>query len=329
MRVLLARPRGYCAGVTRAIEAVESALRRHGPPVYVRHEIVHNRRVLEDLRAKGAVFVKELDEIPDGAVTVFSAHGVSQAVADAAVARGLPVIDATCPLVRKVHRRGIRHAQAGRTVVLIGHVGHPEVEGTLGRIPGPTRLVSSVEDVDALEVEDPERLAYATQTTLSLDDTREVILALTRRFPGIRGPDTRDICYATQNRQNAVRELAEFADLILVIGSPNSSNSNRLQEIGERAGVPSHLIDGAEALDPDWLAGVQTVGVAAGASAPEVLVTELVERLAALGASEVETLDGVQEAVRFRAATEVRAEASVRPAAPLRDLEKNDRLASA
>jgi len=329
MRVLLARPRGYCAGVTRAIEAVESALRRHGPPVYVRHEIVHNRRVLEDLRAKGAVFVKELDEIPDGAVTVFSAHGVSQAVADAAVARGLPVIDATCPLVRKVHRRGIRHAQAGWTVVLIGHVGHPEVEGTLGRIPGPTRLVSSVEDVDALEVEDPERLAYATQTTLSLDDTREVILALTRRFPGIRGPDTRDICYATQNRQNAVRELAEFADLILVIGSPNSSNSNRLQEIGERAGVPSHLIDGAEDLDPDWLAGVQTVGVTAGASAPEVLVTELVERLVALGASEVETLDGVQEAVRFRAATEVRAEASVRPAAPLRDLEKNDRLASA
>ncbi len=307
MRIVLAQPRGYCAGVVRAIRTVERALERFGPPVYVRHEIVHNQRVLRDLRRQGAVFVDELDQVPDGAVTVFSAHGVSRHVAEEADRRRLPVVDATCPLVEKVHREGIRYAREGREVVVIGHAGHPEIVGTLGRIPGRVHLVSSLADVAGVEPADPERVAYVTQTTLSVDDTREIIAALKARFPSIRGPDVRDICYATQNRQVAVRELAERADLILVVGSANSSNSNRLRDIGEAAGVPSYLIDDADALDPRWLDGVRAVGVTAGASAPESLVQDVVARLRQLGAGEVEPLDGIRESVSFKLPREIRA----------------------
>ena len=300
MKVILAQPRGFCAGVVRAIEIVERALQKYGPPVYVRHEIVHNKYVVDSLRAKGAKFVEELDEIPPGGITVFSAHGVSQKVEDAAALRSLPVIDATCPLVSKVHAEAQRYADGGRDVILIGHDGHPEVEGTMGRVTGKVHLVATAEDVAGLEVSDPLRLSYVTQTTLSVDDTKSVIDALTERFPSIIGPSTKDICYATQNRQRAVRELANLVDVILVVGAHNSSNSNRLRELAGEMGIRGYLIADASSLDPAWLKGVNAVGVTAGASAPEVLVTEVVDRLKELGATEVELLAGVEENVRFK-----------------------------
>lgn len=305
MRVILAQPRGFCAGVVRAIDIVELALKKYGPPVYVRHEIVHNKRVVEDLKAKGAVFVEELDEVPDDAITVFSAHGVSQKVADDAQLRNLPVIDATCPLVAKVHKEGQRYSAQTYDIVLIGHEGHPEVEGTMGRIPGTVYLVSSTDDVDQLEVKNPDKLAYVTQTTLSVDDTRDVINALKQRFPKIVGPDVKDICYATQNRQTAVRTLAEEVDVLLVVGAQNSSNSNRLREIGAELNVPSYLIDDAKALDTKWLDGAETVGITAGASAPEALVQELISRLSELGDVEFVDFDGIKEDVTFKLPSEL------------------------
>ncbi len=300
MKIVLAQPRGFCAGVERAIEIVERALEKYGPPVYVRHEIVHNKHVVEDLRRMGAIFVEELDEVPAGAITVFSAHGVSQAVEDEAARRELPVIDATCPLVAKVHKEGQRYAQTGLEMILIGHKGHPEVEGTMGRIPNKIHLISKPQDVEGLEVADPDRLAYVTQTTLSVDDTSDIIEALKARFPNIVGPDVKDICYATQNRQQAVRELAKKVDVILVIGSKNSSNSNRLKEIGEESDVPSYLIDDVAALDPVWLQGKRSVGVTAGASAPEELIQELIEELHSHHDGEVEILTGIEESVSFK-----------------------------
>ncbi len=299
-RVLLAKPRGFCAGVERAIEIVERALDLYGPPVYVRHEIVHNKRVVDTLKAKGAVFVEELDEVPAGGVTIFSAHGVATGVEDEAKRRGLPVIDATCPLVTKVHKEGRNHVRKGREVILIGHAGHPEVVGTTGRVPGGVHLVSSPADVAKVAIADDAPVAYVTQTTLSVDDTRDVIDALRARFPRIVGPDVKDICYATQNRQQAVRDLAGQVDILLVVGARNSSNSNRLREIGAEWGVPSHLIDDASALDPAWLEGVKTVGITAGASAPEELVQELMARLAEFGTVELEELHGVEESMQFK-----------------------------
>ena len=300
LRVVLAKPRGFCAGVERAIEIVERALERFGPPVYVRHEIVHNKHVVDTLREKGAVFVEELDEVPDGAVTIFSAHGVAEAVEMDAKRRDLPVIDATCPLVSKVHKEGQNHVRKGREVVLIGHEGHPEVEGTQGRIPGGVHLVSNADDVAKLSVTDPEALSYVTQTTLSVDDTREVIEALTRRFPSIVGPDVKDICYATQNRQTAVRLVAEQVQLLLVVGAHNSSNSNRLREIGTQMGIPSYLIADASAIDRAWLQGVSVVGLTAGASAPEELVQEVIEALSVFGPVHVEEIDGTDEHMQFK-----------------------------
>jgi 4-hydroxy-3-methylbut-2-en-1-yl diphosphate reductase len=300
MRVVLAQPRGFCAGVERAIEIVERALNKYGPPIYVRHEIVHNRHVVEDLRTRGAIFVDELDEIPPGARTVFSAHGVAKRVEQWAAERDLPVIDATCPLVAKVHNEGRRYAAQGREIVLVGHAGHAEVEGTIGQIPGKVHLVQTVEDVARLAVADPDKLAYITQTTLSVDDTRGIIKALTARFPTIVGPDVRDICYATQNRQQAVRELARAVDLILVVGSRNSSNSNRLREIGEELGRPAYLVDDADALQAEWFDGVESVGLTAGASAPEMLVQGVLAGLRRFGEVEISTLAGVEENVRFR-----------------------------
>jgi len=300
LTILLARPRGFCAGVERAIEIVERALERFGPPVYVRHEIVHNKQVVESLRAKGAVFVEEVDDIPEGSNTIFSAHGVSDAVVDAAKARNLPVIDATCPLVSKVHKEGQKHVEGGRKVVLIGHAGHPEVEGTQGRIPGGVLLVTSPSDVALLDVPDNTKLAYVTQTTLSVDDTRDVIEALKTRFPGIDGPDVKDICYATQNRQQAVRSMAPLTDLLLVVGASNSSNSNRLRDLGVEIGIPSYLIDDADAFDPAWLKGVVTVGITAGASAPEQLVQGVIQRLSAFAAVDLQELSGVEENIIFK-----------------------------
>jgi 4-hydroxy-3-methylbut-2-enyl diphosphate reductase len=299
MEVLLAQPRGFCAGVDRAIEIVERALAVHGAPIYVRHEIVHNAYVVEDLRRKGAVFVSELDEIPAGATVVFSAHGVAKEVQREAERRGLRVFDATCPLVTKVHVEVAKMHAAGYEIVMIGHAGHPEVEGTMGQLAGGMRLVETVEDVDRLVVADPERLAYVTQTTLSLDDAAAVINALRRRFPRIAEPKKADICYATQNRQDAVKFMAPQVDIVIVVGSPNSSNSNRLREVAERFGVPAYLVDTAAQLDPAWFDGRPRVGVTAGASAPEVLVDELVAALKALGATRVRTLDGVTEDVVF------------------------------
>lgn len=300
LRVVLANPRGFCAGVERAIEIVERALERFGPPVYVRHEIVHNKRVVETLRAKGAVFVEELEDIPDGAVTVFSAHGVAEEIESEAERRDLPVIDATCPLVSKVHKEGQNHANKNREVILIGHEGHPEVEGTRGRIPGGVHLVSTAEDVPNVRVADPDRVAYVTQTTLSVDDTRDIIEALKKRFPKIVGPDVKDICYATQNRQQAVRDLAHQVDVLLVVGARNSSNSNRLREIGTEFGVPSYLIDDATALQDAWLDGIQTIGVTAGASAPEELVREVIDRLGEVRTVTVDEWDGVAEHMQFK-----------------------------
>ncbi len=300
LKILLARPRGFCAGVERAIEIVERALERFGPPVYVRHEIVHNKQVVESLRAKGAVFVEEVDDIPEGSNTIFSAHGVSDAVVDSAKARGLPVIDATCPLVSKVHKEGQKHVRGGRKVVLIGHAGHPEVEGTQGRIPGGVLLVTTPDDVASLDVPDDTELAYVTQTTLSVDDTRDVIEALKARFPSIDGPDVKDICYATQNRQQAVRTMAPMADLLLVVGASNSSNSNRLRDLGVEFGIPSYLIDDADAFDPAWLKDVATIGITAGASAPEELVQGVIMRLGEFGEVDLEELSGVEENIIFK-----------------------------
>ena len=305
VRVVLAQPRGFCAGVERAIEIVERALAKFGPPIYVRHEIVHNRHVVEGLRRRGAVFVDELDQVPPGAMTVFSAHGVARRVEQVAAERGLPVIDATCPLVAKVHAEGRRYAAQGREVVLIGHAGHAEVEGTIGQIDGRVHLVQTAADVAGLVVGDAMSLSYVTQTTLSVDDTRGIIAALRQRFPAIVGPDVRDICYATQNRQQAVRDLAAQVDIILVVGSKNSSNSNRLREIGEELGRPSYLIDDAAGLQPAWFEGVGCVGLTAGASAPELLVQGVLDGLARFGALEVEVLAGVAEDVRFRLPAEV------------------------
>lgn len=308
MRVVLAQPRGFCAGVVRAIDIVERALDQFGKPVYVRHEIVHNRHVVENLKAKGARFVEELDEIPDGAVTVFSAHGVPQSVVNNAAERKLPVLDATCPLVSKVHSQGKRYVSQGRTLILIGHSGHPEVEGTMGQVGAPTYLVSSEADVQALEIPENTKVAYVTQTTLSIDDTRSIIAALTAKFRDCVGPQTSDICYATQNRQTAVRELCKIADIVLVVGAKNSSNSNRLREIGHESGVPSYLIADAGELDPSWLTGKEVVGLTAGASAPEELVLEVIEALRGidpdLGVSE---MDGKKEHISFRLPAELRA----------------------
>jgi 4-hydroxy-3-methylbut-2-en-1-yl diphosphate reductase len=303
MEILLANPRGFCAGVDRAIEIVERALEALGAPIYVRHEVVHNRFVVDDLRAKGAVFVEEVDEIPDGATCIFSAHGVSQAVREAARKRGLTVFDATCPLVTKVHIEVQRYSREGREVVLIGHAGHPEVEGTMGQFDtshgGHIYLVETPEDVASLPIRDPSRLAFVTQTTLSMDDTARVIDALRARFAEISGPRKDDICYATQNRQDAVKELAGRCDVVLVVGSRNSSNSNRLRELAEQRGVTGYLIDGAGDIQPQWLEGKARVGVTAGASAPEVLVQEVVERLRALGGKTATELAGRAENVVF------------------------------
>jgi 4-hydroxy-3-methylbut-2-enyl diphosphate reductase len=311
MDILLANPRGFCAGVDRAIEIVNRAIDTLGAPIYVRHEVVHNRFVVEDLRQRGAIFVEELDEVPDGATVIFSAHGVSQAVRAEADRRGLKVFDATCPLVTKVHIEVARHCRAGRDVVLIGHAGHPEVEGTMGQWraehgAGRIHLVENVADAEALVVNQPGHLAYTTQTTLSVDDTREVIAALQRRFPAMQGPKHDDICYATQNRQDAVRRLAADCDLVLVVGSANSSNSNRLRELAERDGIEAHLIDGAQDIDPRWIEGRRRVGVTAGASAPELLVRGVLERLRELGAQSLRELDGKPEDVVFALPKELR-----------------------
>ncbi len=305
MRVILAQPRGFCAGVVRAIEIVERALQKYGPPVYVRHEIVHNKRVVETLKAKGARFVENLSEIPPNAVTIFSAHGVSRDVQQEAKKRGLPVLDATCPLVSKVHNQGKRYVGQGRVLILIGHAGHPEVEGTMGQVPGPVLLVQTEKDVEKLNIPPNAPVAYITQTTLSVDDTRDIIAALQRRFPDIEGPDTRDICYATQNRQSAVRSLSALVDVILVVGATNSSNSNRLREIGEEAGKPTYLIADGSELKPEFVRGARVVGLTAGASAPEVLVEEVIDALRRFGPVEISTLDGREETVQFRLPAEV------------------------
>ena len=299
MEALLAQPRGFCAGVDRAIEIVERALKTHGAPIYVRHEIVHNDHVVADLRAKGAIFVDELDEIPDDSTVIFSAHGVSRAVRDAARERGLRIFDATCPLVTKVHVEVAKMRDKGRQIVMIGHAGHPEVEGTMGQSDGGIHLVETVEDVARLEVPEGVELAYVSQTTLSVDDCRMIIDALKQRFPTIAEPKKQDICYATQNRQDAVKFMAPQCDLVLIVGSPSSSNSNRLREVAEKYGCPARLIGSAAELQPEWLEGKRRIGISAGASAPEVLVQRLVERLKSLGVKSVRPLDGVQETVAF------------------------------
>jgi 4-hydroxy-3-methylbut-2-enyl diphosphate reductase len=309
LRILLASPRGFCAGVDRAIEIVEAALARFGPPVYVRHEIVHNRHVVEELRKQGAVFVDDPGQVPRGALLVYSAHGVSPAVREAAARQGLRTIDATCPLVTKVHVEARRFAESGYEIVLVGHAGHVEVEGTMGQAPERMRLVEDVADVAALAVEDPARLAVLTQTTLSVDDTEDVLTALRARFPAVQLPRKDDICYATQNRQNAVKAMLGEADLVLVVGAPESSNSNRLVEIARKAGLPAHLVQTSVEIEPAWLAGVGCVGVTAGASAPEVLVSEVIERLRALagGAVRVDAQAGEPEGVVFQLPPELRA----------------------
>lgn len=299
MKIFLANPRGFCAGVDRAIEIVDLSLKTYGAPIYVRHEIVHSRHVVESLRGKGAIFVEELNEVPDGAIVIFSAHGVAKEVWEESTRRNLKVIDATCPLVIKVHNEVNRDYSNEYELILIGHAGHPEVVGTLGQVPDKFHLVSSVEDVDSLEVENPLHLSYVTQTTLSVDECRDIVAALHRRFPGIKGPHQEDICYATQNRQNAVKELSRFVDVILVIGSPNSSNSNRLRELGERCGIPSYLIDSYQDIQTQWLEGVNAIGIAAGASAPEVLVAQVIKFLKDQGATSVEELTVVEENVEF------------------------------
>ena len=300
IKVVLAQPRGFCAGVIRAIEIVDRALDVTGEPVYVRHEIVHNKHVVEKLRAKGAVFVDELDQVPEGAVTVFSAHGVAREVEEVAARRALPVLDATCPLVNKVHAQGRRYVAAGRTLVLIGHAGHPEVVGTIGQIDAPVWLVGTADEVAGLPFALDEPLAYITQTTLSVDDTRAIIHALQARFTDVIGPDTSDICYATQNRQTAVRDLCRVADVLLVVGAANSSNSNRLREIGVEEGLPSYLVADGSVLDRGWFTDGMTVGLTAGASAPEELVQSVIEALRNFAPVTVQTLDGIEERVEFR-----------------------------
>jgi 4-hydroxy-3-methylbut-2-enyl diphosphate reductase len=299
VNVLLANPRGFCAGVDRAIAIVEQALAKFGRPIFVRHEVVHNRFVVDDLKAKGAVFVEELSEVPSGSIVVFSAHGVSKAVRAEAEARGLRVFDATCPLVTKVHAEVARMHDQGREIVMIGHAGHPEVEGTMGQCAGGIHLVESVADVERLAVADPENLAYVTQTTLSVDDAAAIVGALKQRFPSIVGPKKDDICYATQNRQDAVKAMAAQVDVLVVVGSPNSSNSNRLREVAANRGVKAYMVDRADELDPAWISGGPRVGVTAGASAPDVLVREVLNRLHELGAGEVRELPGTAEHVVF------------------------------
>ncbi|VTU08298.1 4-hydroxy-3-methylbut-2-enyl diphosphate reductase [Actinobacillus indolicus] len=309
MNIILANPRGFCAGVDRAISIVELALEIHGAPIYVRHEVVHNRFVVDGLKAKGAIFVEELDEVPDGAIVIFSAHGVSQAVRHEARRRELKVFDATCPLVTKVHMQVARASKKGTKAILIGHEGHPEVVGTMGQYDnekGGIFLVEDVEDIAKLGLKEDEDLTFMTQTTLSIDDTSDVIEALKQKYPAIQGPRKNDICYATTNRQQAVRELAKLAQLVLVVGSKNSSNSNRLAELASRMGTPSQLIDGPQDIDPNWLQGVTTIGITAGASAPEVLVQSVVEHLKTLGVTKVEELEGCEENTVFEVPRELR-----------------------
>ena len=309
MEVLLANPRGFCAGVERAISIVEQALTVHGAPIYVRHEVVHNKFVVEDLRSKGAVFVEELSEVPSGSTVIFSAHGVSKAVRAEAAARGLRVFDATCPLVTKVHVEVAKMRAAGRDIVMIGHRGHPDVEGTMGQAGEGMHLVEKTEDVARLRVRDPEKLSYVTQTTLSVDDAAAIVAALKARFPAITGPKKDDICYATQNRQDAVKIMSPQCDVLIVVGSPNSSNSNRLREVAQGRGIPAYMVDSAEQLRPEWVAGKRCIGVTAGASAPEVLVNELIARLKALGAGSVRQLEGVSESIVFTLPRELSAHA--------------------
>jgi 4-hydroxy-3-methylbut-2-enyl diphosphate reductase len=300
MKVILAKPRGFCAGVVRAIEIVERARDKYGPPVYVRHEIVHNKWVVDALKARGARFVEELSEVPPNAITIFSAHGVSKKVEAEAAERGLRVLNATCPLVSKVHAQGRHYLRQGRTVILIGHAGHPEVEGTVGQVPGPVLLVQTEEDVEALTLPEDTPIAYVTQTTLSVDDTRGIIAALFRRFKDVVGPGTQDICYATQNRQTALLELTKLVDVIFVVGAKNSSNSNRLCEIGVEAGIPTHLIASGSEIRPEWLHDVEVVGITAGASAPEVMVRDVIHALRRITPVEVFTLPGQDEHIEFR-----------------------------
>ncbi len=315
MQVILANPRGFCAGVVRAIEIVERAIDRYGAPVYVRHEIVHNRHVVDTLRAKGAVFVEELSDVPEGAMTVFSAHGVARSVEDEAKARKLPVFDATCPLVTKVHLQGRRYAKDGRTLVMIGHEGHAEVVGTRGQVDAPVHLVSTEDDVAALDLPTDTPMAYITQTTLSVDDTKNVIASLGERFTNLIGPDVSEICYATQNRQTAVRDLCKVADLILVVGSENSSNSSRLRDLGADEGLPSYLVADGSAIDPAWFEGVERVGLTAGASAPDELVESVIAALRTLGPVEVTQLSGVVESLEFGLPRELRDPAPTKRAA--------------
>ena len=305
-KVLMAQPRGFCAGVVRAISIVERALEKFREPVYVRHEIVHNQHVVNDLKAKGAVFVKELSDIPDGAVTVFSAHGVARAVENDAEDRNLPVLDATCPLVTKVHLQGKRYIRQGRALILIGHAGHPEVIGTMGQIDAPVHLVQTENDIPALPISRDTPVAYITQTTLSIDDTRHIIAALKAYFTDIEGPETKDICYATQNRQTAVRELARLSDVILIVGSKNSSNSNRLREIGEEAGVPSYLLGDGSEINPEWVKDARVIGLSAGASAPEAMVQHVINSLRSFYPVEVADLQGIKETIEFRLPSELR-----------------------
>ena len=311
LKIILAQPRGFCAGVERAIEIVEKALKIYGPPVYVRHEIVHNKRVVNNLRSKGAIFVQELNQIPEGAVTVFSAHGVAKKVEDTANVRNLPVLDATCPLVAKVHKEGQRYSRDGFEVILIGHEGHPEVEGTMGRISGPVYLVSNSNDVKKLKVKNPDKLSYVSQTTLSVDDTRDVISALQERFPQIIGPDVKDICYATQNTQSAVRDLVKSVDLVLVVGARNSSNSNRLKDIGSESGVNTYLIETADDMSFDWFRNVDSVGITSGASTPDELVKEVIDKISTFSEIKIEKQLGIEENVVFKLPKELGEETSI------------------
>ncbi|CAG9256270.1 4-hydroxy-3-methylbut-2-enyl diphosphate reductase [Paraburkholderia unamae] len=297
--ILLAQPRGFCAGVDRAIEIVERAIQLHGAPIYVRHEIVHNAYVVEDLRKKGAIFIEQLDEVPSGNTVIFSAHGVSKSVRADAESRGLRVYDATCPLVTKVHVEVAKMRDEGLDIVMIGHKGHPEVEGTMGQAAEGMYLVEDIADVEALKLRDPQRVAFVTQTTLSVDDAAEIITALKARFPGIREPKKQDICYATQNRQDAVKFMAPQCDIVIVVGSPNSSNSNRLREVAEKRGIPAYMVDAPEQIDPRWLEGKRRIGLTAGASAPEALAQEIIRRLHELGARNVRALEGIEENIAF------------------------------
>ncbi|WP_028220217.1 4-hydroxy-3-methylbut-2-enyl diphosphate reductase [Paraburkholderia oxyphila] len=297
--ILLAQPRGFCAGVDRAIEIVERAIQLHGAPIYVRHEIVHNAYVVEDLRKKGAIFIEQLDEVPPGNTVIFSAHGVSKAVRADAEARGLRVYDATCPLVTKVHVEVAKMRDEGLDIVMIGHKGHPEVEGTMGQVHEGMYLVEDIADVQALDLRDPQRVAFVTQTTLSVDDAAEIIAALKARFPEIREPKKQDICYATQNRQDAVKFMAPQCDVVIVVGSPNSSNSNRLREVAEKRGIPAYMVDAPEQIDPSWLEGKRRIGLTAGASAPEALAQKIIQRLHELGVRNVRALEGIEESIAF------------------------------